>query len=370
MSEVVTHTIEPVFDASSRVLVLGTMPSPASREVGFYYGHPQNRFWRVMERLFGLEDHTLLDNDARTAFLLERHIALWDVLASCAIEGASDASISDPVPNDLTRILDAAPIERVICTGGTAERLCRRFNGKLLHERGIDLVGLPSTSPANARMRLDDLVAAYAPAFTPLRQAHLLQHDKQAIRAAALSARDAIDPGERTRRSAEICTQLTCELGRLASPATVAVYAAMRSEVNLDEFVRAAYGRGCRVAFPCMQRAADGRQTMVMRAVTEDDHLAGNVPFINRPVASFVPTGPDAQRFPLVAPQDIDLAAVPLVAYDDSGNRLGYGGGNYDRYLPQLRTNCIVAGVAFEAQRVPEVPIEPHDRPLLRIISA
>ena len=102
----------------------------------------------------------------------------------------------------------------------------------------------------------------------------------------------------------------------------------------------------------------------------EDDHLAGNVPFINRPVASFVPTGPDAQRFPLVAPQDIDLVAVPLVAFDGSGNRLGYGAGNYDRYLPQLRTNCIVAGVAFEAQRVPEVPTEPHDRPLLRIISA
>ena len=370
MNEVVTHTIEPVFDASSRVLVLGTMPSPASREVGFYYGHPQNRFWRVMERLFGLADHALVDNDARTVFLLERHIALWDVLASCSIEGASDASISDPVPNDLTRLLDAAPIERVICTGGTAERLCRRFNGKLLHERGIELVGLPSTSPANARMRLDDLVAAYAPAFVLLRQAHLSQHDKQAIRAVTLAARDAIDPAERTRRSAEICTQLSCELDRLVSPATVAVYAAMRSEVNLDGFVRTAYAHGCRVAFPCMQRVADGRQAMVMRAVAEGDYLAGDVPFINRPVASFVPTGPDAQRFPLVDPQDIDLVTVPLVAFDSSGNRLGYGGGNYDRYLPQLRVDCIVVGVAFEAQRVPAVPTEPHDRPLPRIISA
>ncbi len=87
----VTHTIEPVFGGRSRVLVLGTMPSPASREVGFYYGHPQNRFWRVMERLFGLADHALVDNDARTAFLLEHRIALWDVLAACSIEGASDA---------------------------------------------------------------------------------------------------------------------------------------------------------------------------------------------------------------------------------------------------------------------------------------
>lgn len=163
MSEVVTHTIDPVFDARSRVLVLGTMPSPASREVGFFYGHPQNRFWRVMERLFGLADHALVENEARIAFLLEHRIALWDVLASCSIEGASDASIADPVPNDLTRILNAAPIERVFTTGGTAAKLCRRFDGALLRERGIEAVALPSTSAANARMRLDDLVEAYIP---------------------------------------------------------------------------------------------------------------------------------------------------------------------------------------------------------------
>ena len=157
----VTHTIDPIFDERSRVLILGTMPSPASREVGFFYGHPQNRFWRVKERLFDLTDHALVDNGARTAFLLREHIALWDVLASCSIEGASDASIADPVPNDLTRILDTARIERVFTTGGAAARLCRRFDGALLRERGIELCGLPSTSAANARMRLDDLVEAY-----------------------------------------------------------------------------------------------------------------------------------------------------------------------------------------------------------------
>lgn len=91
------------------MLVLGTMPSPRSREVGFYYGHPQNRFWRVMERLHGLRDHELIDNDARRAFLLAHRIALWDVLAACNIAGASDASIANPEPNDLARILYAAP---------------------------------------------------------------------------------------------------------------------------------------------------------------------------------------------------------------------------------------------------------------------
>ncbi|MBM6868273.1 DNA-deoxyinosine glycosylase [Collinsella tanakaei] len=166
----VIHTIDPVFDGRSHVLVLGTMPSPASRQVGFYYGHPQNRFWRVMERLFGRADHTLQDNDDRIAFLLSERIALWDVLASCSIEGASDASIADPAPNDLTRILDAAPIKRVFTTGGTAAKLCRRFDGALLRERGIEHIALPSTSAANARMRLDDLVAAYRPLYDALHE--------------------------------------------------------------------------------------------------------------------------------------------------------------------------------------------------------
>lgn len=161
MIDYVIHTIEPVFDERSRVLVLGTIPSPASREVGFFYGHPQNRFWRVMEQLYGLADHALVENGTRRAFLLEHRIALWDVLASCEIRGASDASIIEPVPNDLARILDAAPIGHVFATGAKAHAFCRRFNGELLRERGICLTGLPSTSPANARVRLLELVEAY-----------------------------------------------------------------------------------------------------------------------------------------------------------------------------------------------------------------
>ena len=159
----IEHTLEPIFDERSRVLVLGTMPSPKSREVGFYYGHPQNRFWRVMEALFELPDHSLVENDMRRAFLLKQHIALWDVLASCTIEGATDASIVDAIPNDLTRILDAAPITHVFTTGGKATQLCQRMNGDMLGARNIALTGLPSTSAANARVRLDQLVEAYRP---------------------------------------------------------------------------------------------------------------------------------------------------------------------------------------------------------------
>ena len=157
----ITHTIDPVFDGRSRVLVLGTMPSPKSREAGFFYGHPQNRFWRVMERLFDLPERSLVENGARTGFLLEHRIALWDVLASCDISGASDASIANPEPNDLRRIIDVAPVTTVFTTGTKAAQLCRRFDGELLRERGIGLAHLPSTSAANARMRLDGLVDAY-----------------------------------------------------------------------------------------------------------------------------------------------------------------------------------------------------------------
>lgn len=154
----IVHPLEPVYTERSRVLVLGTMPSPKSREVGFYYGHPQNRFWKVLGALF--DEPEPLGIERRTAFLHAHRIALWDVLASCTIAGASDASIADPAPNDLTRIA-AAPLEAVFTTGAKATALYRRFGAPQLP--GIAHAGLPSTSPANARMRLDDLVEAYRP---------------------------------------------------------------------------------------------------------------------------------------------------------------------------------------------------------------
>lgn len=154
----VTHPFEPVFDERSQVLVLGTMPSPRSREEGFYYAHPRNRFWRVLAQLF--DEPLARTNKERTDQLLRHHIALWDVLASCRIEGARDASIRDAVPNDLARIVRAAPIKAVFCTGAAAAQAYRRHGEP---ETGIACVQLPSTSPANAAMGLDALVDAYRP---------------------------------------------------------------------------------------------------------------------------------------------------------------------------------------------------------------
>ena len=144
--------------------------------------------------------------------------------------------------------------------------------------------------------------------------------------------------------------------------------AAMRSEVDLDAFFLGAYERGCRVAFPCMQEGQT-HQVMRMRAVSAHDYRENTAPFIVHPVASFEPASGEADRFPLVLPSEIDMVTVPLVAFDPQRSRLGYGGGNYDRYLPYLRPDCLVAGVAFAEQQVERVPTEPHDRPLPRIIA-
>jgi TDG/mug DNA glycosylase family protein len=144
--ETVEHTLPPVYDGNSRVLILGTMPSPKSREAGFYYSHPQNRFWRVVSDL--LSQELPVTNEEKTHFLLQNHIALWDVLKSCTITGADDSSIQNPVPNDIGGLLRKTGISTVFTTGSKAASLYHRFCEK---STGIPSIPLPSTSPANCR---------------------------------------------------------------------------------------------------------------------------------------------------------------------------------------------------------------------------
>lgn len=151
-----------MFDAESRVLMLGTMPSPKSREQGFYYGHPQNRFWKVLAAVFDTEVPQTIPE--KKQLLFTHHIALWDVLASCTIAGASDASIRDPKPNDIAQLCAAAPIEQIFCTGAKAAQLYRKLCEPTVH---LPCEQLPSTSPANAAMKLPDLVKAYRAALLP-----------------------------------------------------------------------------------------------------------------------------------------------------------------------------------------------------------
>ncbi len=154
----VVHTIAPTYDENSRVLVLGSVPSPKSRETGFNYGHPQNRFWRVLACLAG--EDLPMTNDEKRSFCLRHGIALWDVVAECDIRGASDASIRNPVPNDLTLITHAAPIQAIYCTGAKAYALYTRLCEQ---DVGMAATRLPSTSPANAACHMDELLKAYAP---------------------------------------------------------------------------------------------------------------------------------------------------------------------------------------------------------------
>ena len=154
--EHIIHSIEPVFDTESRVLILGTMPSPKSREVQFYYGHPQNRFWRVLAAVLGEEVPQSVPE--KKAMLLRHRIALWDVLAECEITGASDSSIRNPVANDLSVILDHAPVQAVFTTGATAWKLYTRLQKP---HTGIEAVRLPSTSPANCAVKMEALTEAY-----------------------------------------------------------------------------------------------------------------------------------------------------------------------------------------------------------------
>lgn len=153
----VTHEFDAFFDKDSRVLILGTIPSPKSREQGFYYGHPQNRFWKVLADVLGEEFPQTVEE--RKRFLKRNHIALWDVLESCEIKGASDVSIRNARPNDMNRILQAADIRAIFATGAKATQLYKKL---CFPECGVEAVRLPSTSPANCGCSYEKLREAYS----------------------------------------------------------------------------------------------------------------------------------------------------------------------------------------------------------------
>ena len=154
--ESLRHPFPAVYAPDSRILILGSFPSVKSREQMFFYGHPQNRFWRVLAAVLG--EHTPQTAAEKKSLLLRHGVALWDVIASCDIAGSSDASITNVVPNDLSRILDAAPVRRIFCNGGTALRLYQKYQQ---NSTGIPAAGLPSTSPANAAWTLNRLVSVW-----------------------------------------------------------------------------------------------------------------------------------------------------------------------------------------------------------------
>lgn len=152
----VTHTFGPVFDENSRILILGSFPSVKSRECNFYYGHPQNRFWKVLAGVLGQQVPQSIEE--KRTFLLKNQIAVWDVIASCDIIGSSDSSIKNVIGNDMNVILNNAGIEKICANGEKAYQLFLKYCKK---EGQPELVKLPSTSPANAAWRLERLIEAW-----------------------------------------------------------------------------------------------------------------------------------------------------------------------------------------------------------------
>ena len=152
----IRHPFKPIYDKDSKILILGSFPSVISRKQSFYYANKNNRFWKILPVLF---NETIGEtNKERTEFLLKHHIALWDVIESCEINGSSDSSISNVKVNDIKGLLDKSEIITIFTTGKKAHELYMKYIYPLL---GIEDINLPSTSSANARMKLDELVSTY-----------------------------------------------------------------------------------------------------------------------------------------------------------------------------------------------------------------
>ena len=152
----IIHPIPPLYDANSRVLILGSFPSVKSREAMFFYGHPQNRFWKLMALLFEADIPSTVEEKKR--LVLSHGIAMWDTIHSCTITGSSDSSIKDVVPNDLSVILNNSRVKRIFCNGAASHRLYQKY---IYPINNIPAQKLPSTSPANAAWSLDRLAEAW-----------------------------------------------------------------------------------------------------------------------------------------------------------------------------------------------------------------
>ena len=153
----ICHPIEPVHDAHSKILILGSFPSVKSREEMFFYGHPQNRFWRVLAAVCGRDVPVTIEQ--KRTLLLEEGIALWDVIQSCEIKGSSDSSIKNVTANDISGLLSETKIHAVFCNGKKAQALFDRYIGK---PQNLTATALPSSSPANAAWKLEKLIEEWS----------------------------------------------------------------------------------------------------------------------------------------------------------------------------------------------------------------
>ena len=149
----IVHPLEPLYDKNSKILILGSFPSIKTREYGFFYGHKQNRFWKILSGIFDEEIADTIED--KRAFLIKHNIAVWDSIYSCDIIGSSDSTIKNVVPTDLKPILKGSRVDRIFCNGATSYKYFHQFSEKDL---GIKGVKLPSSSPANAAYSINRLI--------------------------------------------------------------------------------------------------------------------------------------------------------------------------------------------------------------------
>ena len=149
----VTHTFLPIYDEYSKVLILGSIPSIKSREVGFYFSHPKNRFWSTLASVYHVEIGNSIDE--KITFLHEHHIALFDVIKSCDITSSSDSSIKNVIPNDISKILNKTQIKTIFTVGKKASQLYQKY---LFPKTTIESICLPSTSPANCPKGIEEIL--------------------------------------------------------------------------------------------------------------------------------------------------------------------------------------------------------------------
>ena len=154
---IVVHNILPEYDKSSKILILGSFPSVKSREQEFFYGHAKNRFWKVVSAVFC--DTEPVSIEEKKAFLHRHNIALWDVIKSCEIVGSADSSIKSVLPNDLSVVLDNSAVSKIFINGKTAYKYFKKFSENSCK---IQAICLPSTSPANAGVSLNELIKTWS----------------------------------------------------------------------------------------------------------------------------------------------------------------------------------------------------------------
>jgi len=206
--------------------------------------------------------------------------------------------------------------------------------------------------------------------------ANFRSEEKRAMREEVLKRRNALGPMQRAEKSAQICEQLKTyalnwaeERGR--DDLMIGLYACMRSEVDVSAFARWAFQQGWYAAYPVMLMGPEAAShPMRFLEVPAGVYRSGGTPFMRQPLRQFRLQSPELAPYPECYPRQLDMVVVPMVAFDDQHNRLGYGGGNYDNFLPLTRSDCLVVGVAFEEQHVAQVPKNPHDIPLPFIVTA